>query len=139
MARSRGWSFIAIGSVFGAIVLGDRGFPISFCLLRTDCSQHRIANEKNVGQGRRYKHAVGVLRQPTVAHLGESEHALDDPDRMLHPGTDARLGAILRLDRIVDKVLPLALPIGEIAGLRRLRMSLSSQSSLHGPFGLDRF
>ena len=81
-------------------------FPVS--LLRTHCSQERVANDKDIGQRGRDEHPVGVLGQAPIAHLGEAEHALDDPDRMLHARADARLGAILRLDRRIGEMLPLA-------------------------------
>ena len=42
-----------------------------------------------------HKQAMSVL-QPAIAHFGEAEHSLDDPDRMFDPGPDLRLGAIFR-------------------------------------------
>ena len=90
------------------------------CLLRPDCSQHRVSNEKNIGQRRRHEHAVAVLGQTAIAHFGESKHPLDDADRMLDSCPDARLVAVLCLDRLVQEMLSLTLPVGEVLGLRRL-------------------
>ena len=55
---------------------------------------------------------------------------------MLHARADARLRAILRLDRLVDAVLPLALPIGEIAGPGRAGPNDMSLT-LVGPIAAD--
>jgi hypothetical protein len=55
-----------------------RSRPVS--LLRADCSQERVSNEKDVGQRRGHEHAVAVLHEPAVAHLAETEDALDEPD-----------------------------------------------------------
>src|SRR6185312_5125737 len=86
----------------------------------TDCSQQTISDKKNVGQRRRHQDAIAVLRQAAVAHLGEAEDPLDHSNRMLDACTNARLAAALRLDRLIQVVLPLALPVGAVLGLRRL-------------------
>src|SRR6516162_5997406 len=49
-----------------------------------------------IGQCRGHEQAIEVLLEPATAHLGEAEHPLDDPDRMLDLGPHLRLGAVLR-------------------------------------------
>jgi hypothetical protein len=43
------------------------------------------ARHEEVGQCAGHEQAVGVFLQPAIAHLGEAEHPLDDPDRMFDP------------------------------------------------------
>ncbi len=43
-------------------------------------AQQMPPRHEQIGQRARYKEPVGVLRQPSVAHLHEPEHPLDDPD-----------------------------------------------------------
>ena len=83
-------------------------------LLRTDCSQDLVSNKKDVGQCRRHEQAVAVLGQTAIAHLLESKHSLDHPDRVLDARADARLRPVLGLDRLINVVIPLALPIREV-------------------------
>jgi len=54
------------------------------------------ARHEQIGQSAGHQQTVGVLVEPPIAHLGEAEHPLDDPDRMFDPGPDLRLGPILR-------------------------------------------
>jgi hypothetical protein len=67
-------------------VIGIRGdfaaesrFSCPVFLLRTDCSQQRVANEKNVGQRCHDEHPVSVLGESAIAHLVEPERALGCP------------------------------------------------------------
>jgi len=53
---------------------------------------------------------MGVLLQPAIAHLGEAEHPLDDPDRMFNPGPHRGLGTIFRPFDLVDDA---AMPSGD--------------------------
>ena len=75
------------------------------------------AGHKQIGQRAGHQQTVGVFGEPAIAHLGEAEHPLDDPDRMLDPGADLGLGAIFRpLDLIHYTAVAIA-AIGEIFGL----------------------
>ena len=59
-------------------------------------SQQFPANQIQIGQRTGYEQAIGILHQPAVAHLGKSEDALDDQERMLNFGTYPRLRGVLR-------------------------------------------
>ena len=57
-----------------------------------------------------------VLLQPAIAHLGKTEHPLDDSDRMLDPSPHFGFGAVFRpLDLIHDAAVAVA-AIDEILG-----------------------
>ena len=55
------------------------------------------ARHKQVGQRTGHERPRAVLGQATVPHLGELEHALDDPEGVFDPSADARLVAIALL------------------------------------------
>jgi len=60
-----------------------------------------------------------VLLEPTVAHLGEAEHALDNSDRMRDFGPHLRFAAVLgALHRVGDAAVTTA-AVGEILRPRR--------------------
>ena len=44
------------------------------------------ARHEQIGQRAGDKQAMAVLVQPAIAHLGKSEHPLDDPDGVFDPG-----------------------------------------------------
>src|SRR5215472_14361478 len=88
--------------------------------LRPLAAQLMAARHKQIGQRAGHEQAVGVLCEPAIAHLGEAEHPLDDPDRMLDPGAYLGLGAIFRpLDLIHHTAVTIA-SIGEIFSLWRM-------------------
>ena len=61
------------------------------------CAAYQMASRhKQIGQSAGDQQTVGVLVEPAIAHLGEAEHPLDDPDRLFDPGPDLRLGPIFR-------------------------------------------
>jgi hypothetical protein len=68
------------------------------------------ACDEQIGQRAGHKQAMGVLLQPAIAHLGEAEHPLDDPDRMFNPGPHRGLGTIFRPFDLVDDA---AMPSGD--------------------------
>src|SRR5215472_12822559 len=79
------------------------------------------ARHKQIGQRAGHEQAVGVLCESAIAHLGEAEHPLNDPDRMLDPGAYLGLGAIFRpLDLIHHTAVAIAAAIGEIFSLWRM-------------------
>ena len=55
------------------------------------------ARHKQVGQRTGHERPRAVLGQAAVPHLGELEHALDDPEGVFDPSADARLVAIALL------------------------------------------
>lgn len=62
--------------------------------------------------------AMQILRQATVAHHLEAEHALDGPDAVLDLRTHSRLVAILGLDRLIDSLPPSVAPVDAVASPR---------------------
>ena len=48
------------------------------------------ARHKQIGQCAGHDQAMGVLCQSAVAHLNETKHPFDDPDRMLDLGPHLR-------------------------------------------------
>ena len=51
-------------------------------------AQQMASRHEQIGQSAGHQQTVGVLLQPAIAHLGEAEHPLDDPDRMFDLGPD---------------------------------------------------
>ena len=43
------------------------------------------ARHEQIGQRAGHEQAMSVLLETAIAHLGEAEHPLDDPDRMFDP------------------------------------------------------
>jgi hypothetical protein len=46
-------------------------------------SHQVMARDEQIRQRRGDEQPIGILRQPTVAHLHEPEHALDHPEQVL--------------------------------------------------------
>src|SRR6516165_3272264 len=120
-ARLRGMEFFSAGNGTGDGRFGDAlGVDVRVC--RTDADRHyacwlrsrcRRAMNKLTSAG--HKQAMSVL-QPAIAHFGEAEHSLDDPDRMFDPGPHFGLGTIfLPLDLVNDAAVTVA-AIGEVLG-----------------------
>src|SRR6185437_17016408 len=59
-----------------------------------------------------------ILRQATIAHLLEAEHALDDPNAVLNLRAHSGLMAVLRLDRLIDSLSPSVAPVDAVASPR---------------------
>jgi hypothetical protein len=73
------------------------------------------ARRVEIGQRRNHEQAMQVPLEPAVTHLGEAEHPLDDPDRMLDLGPNLRLGAVLGpLDLVYDAAMAIA-AVDEVA------------------------
>ena len=51
-------------------------------------AQQVAARDEQIGQSAGHQQTVGVLVEPAIAHLGEAEHPLDDPDRMFCVSSD---------------------------------------------------
>src|SRR5713101_4161206 len=64
--------------------------------LRPLSSEQIPARDVQIGQRTDDEQVVGVLRDAAIAHLGESEDALQNANRVLDLGADARLGSILQ-------------------------------------------
>ena len=80
-------------------------------------AQQMSARREQVGQGAGDNEAMRVLFEPAVTHLGEAEHPLDDPDRMLDLGPHLRLCSVLcPLDHVHHAAIAVA-AIDEVARL----------------------
>src|SRR6266545_8295323 len=95
-------------------------------------SQQVTSRQVQIGQRGRHEQAVRILGQATITHLSKAEDALDDPDRVLDLGADARLGAVLgALLRRQVAVAATAL-LGEVLGLRRMLPNQFALASVTG-------
>src|SRR5262249_39191281 len=75
------------------------------------------ARDKQIGERAGHEPAMSVLFEPAIAHLGEAEDPLDDPDRMLDFGPHLRFGPVCRaLDLVHDAAMAVA-AIGEVPRL----------------------
>jgi len=62
-----------------------RGLQASADTLRRLAAQQMRARHEQIGQCAGHDQAMSVVLEPAITHLGESEHTLDDPDRMFDP------------------------------------------------------
>jgi len=60
-------------------------------------AQQMSACHEQIRERAGHEQAMSVLDQAAATHLGEAEHPLDDPDRMLDFRPHLRLGAVFRL------------------------------------------
>src|SRR5215472_6895533 len=73
--------------------------------------------DKQIGERAGHEQAMSVLFEPAIAHLGEAEDPLDDPDWMLDFGPHLRFGPVCRaLDFVHDAAMAVA-AIGEVPRL----------------------
>jgi hypothetical protein len=64
---------------------------------------------EQIGERAGHDEAMSVLREPAIAHLGEAEDPLDDPDGMLDLGPHLRLGPVFRpVDFVHDTAMAVA-------------------------------
>ena len=59
-------------------------------------SQQLTSNHVQIGQRTGHEQSIRILHETAVAHLGESEDALDDQERMFDFGTHPRLRGVFR-------------------------------------------
>src|SRR5215472_16692720 len=78
------------------------------------------ARHEQIGERAVHEQAMSVLRQSAIAHLDKAKHSLNDPDRMLDPGSHFRFGAVFRRLHLIDNTAVAIAPIGEIAGFGRM-------------------
>ena len=76
-----------------------------------------MACDEQIRKAGRHPQAMGVLRQPAIADLGEAEHPLDDADTALDLGTDGGLGAILSPFHRIDNPAMAIAPVGKSRAL----------------------
>jgi hypothetical protein len=81
-------------------------------------AQESPSNQVQIGQRARHEQSVGVLIEPFVAGLGEAEDPLDDQERMLDFGPDARFGLVLRPLNFVDLAFASVAAVGHILCVR---------------------
>src|SRR6188474_934819 len=68
-------------------------------------SQQSTANHVQIGQRAGHEQSIGIFHEPAIAHLGETEDALDNQERMLDFGTHLRLRGVLRLLGLRQRVV----------------------------------
>jgi hypothetical protein len=71
-------------------------------------TQQRSTQLEQIDQSTSDGESLGILEQAPVADLGEAEDDLEDQERMLAPGADAGLGAVLAPLDLID---PAAVPV----------------------------
>src|SRR6266702_822934 len=64
--------------------------------LRPLQSHQAVSHHVQIGERTGDEQSIGVFRDPTIAHLGETEDAFDDADGVLDPSTHARARPIDR-------------------------------------------
>src|SRR5215472_2523138 len=84
------------------------------------------ARHEQIGERAVHEQAMSVLRQSAIAHLDKVKHSLNDPDRMLDPGSHFRFGAVFRPLDLIDNTAVAIAAIGEIAGFGRDHCPLSA-------------
>ena len=77
-------------------------------------SQQVVSGHEQIGQRTGHEQSVGVLLEPSVAHLHEAEDALEDADGMLDLGPYTRLSLVLRPLGVVDDTAVTIAPVGEV-------------------------
>src|ERR1017187_3644052 len=85
-------------------------------------SQQSMANSIEIGQRTGHEQSIGILHETAIAHLGETEDALDDQERMLDFGAHLRLGGVLRLLGRGEWIVSRGLVVGEVQGVGRMRL-----------------
>jgi len=75
------------------------------------------ARHKQIGECAGHDQAMGVLFEPAIAHLDETEHSLDDPDRVFDFGSYLRLGAVFRPLTLVHHATLAVSAIDAVLGL----------------------
>src|SRR6266508_6646028 len=100
--------------------------------LRPLSSEQMPARHEQVGQRTGHEQAIGVLRDAAIAHLGESEDALQNPNGVFDLGADTRLGSILQ--SILSRELAIAprLGLSEVAGVRGDRANRLGLAAVSG-------
>jgi hypothetical protein len=94
--------YFAISDIPGALFI---------CLL-----PQSVSRQIQIGKGTEHKQGIGIFVQSTVTNLGESKHAFDHSNDMLHLGPDFRLGSVACLGRLIQRLIATALLVGEILG-----------------------
>src|SRR6266516_1428255 len=101
--------------------------------LRPLSPEQMPARDVQIGQSTGHEQAMGVLRDAAVAHLVESEDALQNPNGVLDLGANARFGSILQ--SILPRELAIAPRFGlsEVVGVwgdRANRLGLAAVSGI---------
>src|SRR5215468_8839173 len=78
------------------------------------------ARHEQIGERAGHEQAMSVLFEPAIAHLGEAEHSLDDPNRMLDFGPHLRFGTVFRALALVHDAVMAVAAIGEVPRLGRV-------------------
>lgn len=78
-----------------------------------------MPNHEEICQGADHEHAVRILLQSAVAHLGKSEHALDGAEDVLDLRPHFRLRPVPGLLAFIDDPAMTVATIGKVLGLWR--------------------
>ena len=90
--------------------------------LRPRQSQQSSSCHVHVRQRTRHKQALRILHQPTVAHLGKAELALDHAEQMFDLGAHPALGGVGGPLRRRQRPAARPLVVGKVLRLRGLRL-----------------
>src|SRR5882762_6969265 len=106
---------------FFAAQSGSEVSPLPFLdALRPLNSEQVVAGDEQIGQRAGDEEPIGILRDAAVAHLGEAEHALDDPDRVLDAGADSRARTVDPAVVVTQVSVATATPLRKVFGVGRL-------------------
>jgi len=92
-------------------------------------SQQTSSRHVQVYQSASHEQPVGVLVQTPITNLVKAKHPLENQERMLNLGADARLYSILRTFSVRQGLVTAAFLLGKVLGLRRMltdQLALSS-------------
>src|SRR6266516_4108199 len=85
--------------------------------LRPLNSEQVPARHEQIGQRTGHEQAIGVLRDAAVAHLVESEDALQNPNGVFDLGANARFGSILQSILPREPAIAPRFGLGEVVGV----------------------
>ena len=75
-------------------------------------SEQVMPSHEDVRQGGHHEQSIAVLLEPSVAHLGKAEDALDDQEGVLDLGAYLRLGPVLLPLPVGERIVPATLLVG---------------------------
>src|ERR1700754_1583240 len=93
------------------------GFSPAFRPLRAYVCRRASSPQVEIGQCERNEGAIGILREPAIAHLREAPQALHNSEHVFNPCANLRLVAVLAPRHFVDDALAARTLMGEVAGL----------------------
>src|SRR6516164_257787 len=76
------------------------------------------ARHEQIDERAGHEQAMSVLSEPAIAHLGEAEDPLDNPDGMLDFGPHLRFGSVFRPLGLVDNTAMAIAPVDKVSRSR---------------------